>query len=603
LPIATISDSAPLLEGNTGTTQAVFTVSLSSAYSQPVTISYTTADGSAKVAGGDYQAKSGTLTFAPGQTSQTITVLVNGDRLAESSETFSINLTNPTNAFLADAVGAGTIQDDEPTASIIASLSGLEGNTGTTPMTFTVTLSAPCDVPLNIEYATSDLTDEWVYYGYPSATVDGDYQSKSGTLTFAPGETSKPITVLVNGDRIAGEYAEYFLVNLNNSAGALLGRSQALGEIQDDEPYFSIEQASVAEGNAGTTPLIFTVRLSASYDAPVTVNYATFDGNASAGIDYTPTAGTLTFVPGETSKTVAVQVTGDTVYEGDEYFQLNLVDADAATIGNGTGYGAIVDDDPDTPQISISDVTTKEGNAGKTAFVFTVDLSAASSSRVTVNYATANGSATANGDFQATTGAVTFAPGQTSKTVTVQVKGDTTAESDEYFLLNLSGAKGATIVDSEAIGTIIDDDVPKIRISNVSKKEGDSGTTSFVFTVSLSAASSSPVTVNYATADGTAKVGDNDYDTKSGKLTFATGETSKSITILVYGDKRKEARETFFVNLGNAKGAIIDDGQGVGTITNDDNARRADQHYVLSWAAINDALDDFLWSRRTKHGR
>jgi hypothetical protein len=363
--------------------------------------------------------------------------------------------------------------------------------------------------------------------------------------------------------------------------------------------------ASVTEGNSGTTPLVFTATLSAAYDAPVTVGYTTYDGSATAGIDYTSTSGTLTFAPGETSRTVTVLVNGDTVYEGDDYFYLNILESNSATFDPYYGYalGTIVDDDPNTPQISINDVSKKEGNAGKTAFVFTVGLSAASNSQITVNYATANGSAAANGDFQAASGAITFAPGQTSKTITVQVKGDTTVESDEDFAVNLSGANGATIVDSQGIGTIVNDDGRRLRISDVTKNEGNSGATQFVFTVSLSSVSESRVTVDYATANGTAKKGDDDYTAKNGKLTFSPGQTSKTVTVTVYGDKKNESNESFFLNLGNAKGAEIDDGQGIGTILNDDDARRGDRWNMLSWAAIDDAIDDFLSFGRSRRGR
>ena len=156
-PSITVND-VTVTEGNSGTTAATFTVSLSAAYGQPVTIHYATADGSA-IAGSDYQAASGTLTFAPGVTSQTITVLVNGDRDAESSESFLLLLTSPTNAFVDDPSGTGTILDDEPFVDISGS-SGAEGNSGTTPFTFTVTLSAAYDVPVTVDYDTSDLTSD-----------------------------------------------------------------------------------------------------------------------------------------------------------------------------------------------------------------------------------------------------------------------------------------------------------------------------------------------------------------------------------------------------------------------------------------------------------
>jgi hypothetical protein len=276
----------------------------------------------------------------------------------------------------------------------------------------------------------------------------------------------------------------------------------------------------------------------------------------------------------------------------------NYANASVSVLLNTNG----VDPPPPPPSMSIDDVTIAEGNTGTRSAIFTVALSSAAAGPVTVAYATANGSATANGDYQTTTGTLSFAPGDSSKTITVLVKGDRVAESDETFVVNLSGASGATIADGQGVGTIVDDD-PRISISDVTKKEGNSGTTRFVFTVSLSSAAESRVTVDYATANGTARKNDNDYVAKSGKLTFAPGETSKTVTILVKGDTKNEADESFFVNLANAKGALIEYDQGEGTILNDDRVRRNLSWLAFDWDGLNDAIDDFLSSGRRRRGR
>jgi hypothetical protein len=198
---------------------------------------------------------------------------------------------------------------------------------------------------------------------------------------------------------------------------------------------------------------------------------------------------------------------------------------------------------------------------------------------------------------------VTFAAGETSLMIPVTVYGDALAESDEYFYIQLSQATNASISDGWGYFVIINDDTtPAISISDVSKSEGKSGTTRFVFTVTLSAASDAPVTVNYATANGTATTRDNDYIAKSGKLTFAPGETSKKITISVKGDKKQEDDESFFVNLANAKGALIDDGQGVGIILSDDGSRRSGnwRNQLAFASAVDQALEDWMTSRPKK---
>lgn len=164
----------------------------------------------------------------------------------------------------------------------------------------------------------------------------------------------------------------------------------------------------------------------------------------------------MTFAPGETSKTVPVSVIGDRVGESNETFFLNLSSPTNTYIAAGQRTGTILDDES---RISISDVALREGAANKTTtFTFTVTLSAAATGNVTVNYATANGTATAGTDYVSKSGTVTFLPGETSKQITISVKGDRTKEIDETFFVNLSNASGGLIADGQGLGTILDDD-------------------------------------------------------------------------------------------------------------------------------------------------
>ena len=222
--------------------------------------------------------------------------------------------------------------------------------------------------------------------------------------------------------------------------------------------------------------------------------------------------------------------------------------------------------------LSINDVSVTEGNGGTTTALFTVSLSAASTDTVSVHYASADGTATmADNDYVSAAGTLTFGPGETSKTIAVAVAGDTKLEATETFVVNLSSPVNATIADGQGQGTIVNDDsAPSLAIGDVTVNEGNSGVTNAIFSVTLSAASSQTVTVNYATADGSAKVATRDYAAVSGTLTFAPGQTTQTIAVPVIGDKRKEKDETFFVNLSGPSNATIADGQGRGTITNDD---------------------------------
>lgn len=223
------------------------------------------------------------------------------------------------------------------------------------------------------------------------------------------------------------------------------------------------------------------------------------------------------------------------------------------------------------PALSINDMTVTEGNTSSVNAVFTVSLSPASGQTVTVNYATANGSATASttADYLAVSGTLPFAPGVTTQSITVVVRGDMLDEDNETFFVNLSSAANATIARSQGRGTINDNDpTPSLVINDVSATEGNSGTQNFTFTVTLSAASGRTVTVNCATASGTAvagTTGNADYIASSGTLTFSPGTTTRSIPVAVRGDTTAEPNETFFVNL-----STIADSQGRGTILNDD---------------------------------
>jgi hypothetical protein len=227
----------------------------------------------------------------------------------------------------------------------------------------------------------------------------------------------------------------------------------------------------------------------------------------------------------------------------------------------------------DEPRVGITDVSRNEGNAGQTPFTLTVSLSAASDGPVTVDWATGDGTAAAGSDYQAASGTLTFAPGETGKMVTVLVTGDRLGEPDETFVVRLGGATNATIADGQGVGTILDDE-PRVRIGDVSKVEGKRGqTTLFTFTVTLSAAYDQAVTMSFRTADGTAKANANqsDYVAQAGTLTFAPGETTKTITIVVTGDSKREADETFLVELfGNSPNSLVTDPWGTGTILNDD---------------------------------
>jgi len=227
-------------------------------------------------------------------------------------------------------------------------------------------------------------------------------------------------------------------------------------------PGLAVNDVSVVEGNSGTTSLVFTVTLSAASTKTVTVNYATANGTATAGGDYTATSGTLTFAAGVRTQTVTVSTWGDTTSEGNETLMLNLSGAVNAAILDNQGIGTILNDDVTLPSISINNVAIKEGDSGYTNMIFTLSLSAASKQSVSVSFNTIDGTATAGSDYLAASGTVTFAAGQTKQTIAVRIYGDSVYEANESFSLQLSNPTNAQLGASRGVGTIQNDDRSKL---------------------------------------------------------------------------------------------------------------------------------------------
>lgn len=563
-PNASISDVA-ITEGNSGTKIMSFLVTLSSISGQTVTVNYATQDSTA-LAGNDYFAASGTVTFTPGQTTQQISVQIIGDQVVEPDDNFFVNLTNPVNASLSDNQATATILNDDGLA--VTDVQIVEGNSGTKNLVFTVTAPQTSGQTVSVDYSTSPGT----------ATPGVDYTSVSGTLVFSGGATSRTISVPIVGDFLQ-EGNETFFLNLSNPVNAPLLDDTAQATITDDDltPTITATDVSIVEGNSGTKNAVFTLTLSAAIGIPVTVDYSTFDISTTAGADYVPVSGTATFQPFQTTTTINVPILGDILDESSEQFRLHLSNATNATILTSDPVGTILDDDA-TPTLTINDLSINEGQAGQTQATFTVSLSAPSGQLVTVNFQTADGTAingiisgnNSSNDYVSQGGTLTFLPGVTSQTITVTINGDTLFELDETFAVNLSGATNAGIIDTQAIGTIVNDDAkPTIVISDATDFEGNAGTTPLTFTISLLQPSALPTTVSYSSSSGTALDG-NDYQTASNSVTFAPGETSKTVTINVIGDQNVESDENFFINLSNAVNGVIGDSLGVGTIRNDD---------------------------------
>jgi len=297
-----------------------------------------------------------------------------------------------------------------------------------------------------------------------TGTVSVMLGNGDGTLRFAGAFAtgSSPSGVAVgdfNGD---GRIDVAATTGGSNTVSVLLNDGNWGPEVPPPPPpLLRIGHAMVTEENVGTADARFTVTLSAASDRDVTFRYATADGTATAGVDYAAASGLVTIPAGQTSATIAVAVHGDRIFESSESFSVLLTEPTDAVIAEGWAFATIVDDEP---SISVGDARLTEGNSGVTYATFTVSLSLAYDEPVSVDFATADGTATAGGDYQAAAGTLTFAAGETTKTVRIAVFGDTLIENDEYFSLDLGGPSGnAFIADGRAHGTIANDDFPTPR--------------------------------------------------------------------------------------------------------------------------------------------
>ncbi len=402
----------------------------------------------------------------------------------ENTEGFSVVLSEASsNASIGDGTGAGTITDDdpEPEVATISDFTVLtEGNADTVDATITVTLSAPSGKTIRVPWATAPGT----------ATEDVDYvKAENQFLVFDPGQTSKDIIVKVKGDTLF-EQEETFSVVITDPENARPG-PDSRGEIRirDDDfsPTPTVSNPSVSEGNPGSGgDLVFDVTLS-SPRPETRFNYRTLVGTAT-GSDFVEVGGSQIVFPANTTTTpttlqVTIGVKRDLVDENNESFTLQLLNPTTQAVV-ATATGTIVNDDNNS-KLSVSDATADEPSSGTATMTFTVTLSQASERNVTVNWATADGTATAGVDYTAGSGVLSFTPGQTSKTVAVAVTGDTTNEPNETLRLLLSNPTGvppANLTDAQGDGTIVDKNAPpSLSISDTNAREGEGAN----FTVTL----------------------------------------------------------------------------------------------------------------------
>jgi hypothetical protein len=505
------------------------------------TANFTVEDGSGPIAGTiSYDSATRTATFTP-------------DSVLEAETVYTVTLTQN----IEDSSGNGLYQGEEwsfttEPVKVQFSNATYSVNEGAGSASIEVTLNTQSSQEITVPYHTSDGT---------ATTADNDYTAASSSLTFLAGETSHTFDVTINDDGI-DEPNETVNLILDPPTNATLGTpgSAILTIVDNDGPatvQFEPTTVQVDEDVAsGTATLTVTLNIASGFTIQVDYN-ATAGGTATLGSDYTLVGGTLTFDPGDTSKTFDVFITNDSLDEPDETVLLELTNPISATLGTPDEIATltILDDDP-PPSVQFSSNTYSVNEADGTATI-TATLSAASGKSITVDYSINAGTATSGSDFTAGSDTLTFDPGDTSKTFTVPIINDALDEGNETVSLALSGPSNATLgTPHSATLSILDDDPPpSVQFSSSTYSVNEIAGAASI-TVTLSVVSGQSVSVDYATSDGTATAGD-DYVAVLDTVTLPPGVVTKAFTVTIINDSIADKDETVNLTLINPDDATL----------------------------------------------
>ncbi len=572
---ATVSISATPGSYDEAAGTATFTVTLNNAVQNAFTVDYATANGTA-TAGLDYTAKNGTLTFPAGSVAgaiQTFTVSITNDNVVEPAETFTATLSNPTGGLvtIATATATATITDnDTSVASITAGTSGNEN--GPVNGTFTVNLSNP------------SATDTQVTYSLGGTAVEGsDYDAiATKIITIPAGQTSATITIPVKTDALV-EGTETIIANLLSTNSSLVNvttvpadKTASINILDNNTATVSIS-ATPTSINEAAGIATFTVTLNSAVQNAFDVTYATTNGTAVAGLDYTATSGTLNFpanAAAGTTLTFNVPINNDNLVEPAETFNGTLTGVTGGLVSIATASATVTIADNDAAVASIA-AGINGNETGPINGTFVVTLSNRVSTDTQLTY-TLSGSATEGSDYGTiATKTITIPAGQTTGTITINVQADALTESTETVIAALvSSNSAATVNTTPASINIIDANTASVSIATTPTVNESAGTATF--TVTLNNAVQNAFSVNYSTADGTATAG-LDYTATSGTLNFpanAAVGTVLSFTVPINNDNIAEISETFTATLSGITGGVvvISNATATATITDNDAA-------------------------------
>lgn len=538
-PVVSIAASSTTVNEGSSTT---LTFSISATSNQAVTVNYTV---SGTASSSDYSGFATVIFPSNSTTPQTLTIPITNDTEAEVSETIIVTLNSASGgATINSSANSVTITipaNDLSTVSVAASpTSAQEGASSS----FVVTVSPASPLPVTVTYVIDG-----------TATLLSDYtlSGASSPLSFAANETSKTITVPIVDDQTS-EGDETIRLTLSNPSNATLGTTTATITIPANDPAVSVSllpaNATATEGQTAT----FTVSLPAPSTSAVSVNYA-LTGSAVLNSDYTVNPalvanGTILFAVNEQSKSYVFSITDDPTPEQAETIIFTLSNPSGVVLG--TASQTLTIPANDMPLVTIDDFSVAENVTGGIANI-PVRISPAVNQAVTIQYSTANNTATAGSDYTAVTGGTVTIPANASTAnIPITINNDTVDEEDETFYVNLGTVttNNASVTDAQSVVTILRDnaDLPVVSIANISVQE-NAGTARF--TIKLSAPAVRTVTVFYSTADGATSpaVAGSDYTAVSGSVTFAAGNTTdKYVDVPITYDSASESSENFVLN-------------------------------------------------------
>jgi hypothetical protein len=517
----------------------------------PATVRYTTANGTA-AAGSDYVGATAVLSFAAGETAKPIYIALRDDLSVEGDEAFTVALSQPTGEAVLGTASTATVtlvENDLFGFGFSATAVSLAENGGSARLT--VTRTGNTSGAATVVATTRNET----------AVAGADYTVVNTVVGFAANETSKTVDIPVLNDT-AVEANESFLVVLGTpTGGGVLGTATtARVTIVENDVGLSLAATAYAVGET-TNTVVLGVRRTGDTNATATVDFATAAGTATAGSDYTSASGTLSFAAGEVLKTLTVTVLDDSSVEASETFSVRLQNPVGALVVAPTNAVVTILEDDCLVQFASASYPVAE-NAGRATVV--VQRVGGTLRSVGATVRTSDGTATAGNDYTATTAAVTFAPGETSKSVVVPILNDTAMESEETVAVGLDTFSGtAAGTNSSTTVRIVDNDSEFAFYANRSFPEN---TARAELWVTRTGGVVAPATVRYTTANGTAAAG-SDYVATSAVLSFAAGETAKPIYIALRDDLSVEGDEAFTVALSQPTGEAVLGSANIATVT------------------------------------